>query len=151
MSKARDSETIFYQSLLIYRTTPLECGVSPAQLLIGPRLRSNLPIQNDLLKTKEANTVKKIKEQQKAKQKFYYDRGTKNLPELQAGDQVRFKDKTNTWTKVLSEVQPRSYTIQTEEGALLRHNQRDLLKETPTIEQRFEAAEQPHHTPETLT
>lgn len=99
MGKARDSDTDFYQSLLVYRTTPLECGVSPAQLLMGRRLRSNLPIQTDLLKTNEGNSVKKFKEQQKTKQKFYYDRGTKNLPELHAGDQVRFKDKTNTCSK----------------------------------------------------
>ena len=65
MGKARDSDTDFYQSLLVYRTTPLECGVSPAQLLMGWCLRSNLPIQNDLLKTKEGNSVKKFKEKQK--------------------------------------------------------------------------------------
>lgn len=96
--------------------------------------------------------MKEFKEQQKAKQKFYYDRGTKNLPELLVGDHVRFKHKTNTWTQkanVLSEVQPRSYTIQTEDGALLRRNRRDLLKEPASEEQRFEAAEQSHRMFET--
>ncbi len=68
MYKEKDSGTDFYQSLLVYRTTPLECGVSPAQLLMGRRLRSNLPIQENLLKTKEGNRVKEFKEQQKAKQ-----------------------------------------------------------------------------------
>lgn len=39
--------------------------------------------------------MKKFKEQQKARKKIYYDRGTRNLPELHSGDQMRFKDKTN--------------------------------------------------------
>lgn len=52
MYKAADSGTDFYRSLLVYRTTPLECGMSPAQLLMGRLLRSNLPIPENLLKTK---------------------------------------------------------------------------------------------------
>uniref|UniRef100_A0A8P4K6X5 Integrase catalytic domain-containing protein n=1 Tax=Dicentrarchus labrax TaxID=13489 RepID=A0A8P4K6X5_DICLA len=149
MCKAKDSGTDFSQSLLVYRTTPLECGMSLAQLLMGRRLRSNLPIQENLLKTEEGNRVKVFKEQQKAKQKFYYDKGTQNLPELHAGDQVRFKDKTNTWAQkatVLSEIQPRSYTIQTEDGAVLRQNRRHLLKGPATAaQQRTDAEEQPQH------
>lgn len=144
MSKARDSETDFYHSLLVYCTTPLECGVS-AQLLMGRRLRSNLPIHNELLKPKEGNSVKGFKEQQKAKQKFYYDRGTKNLPELQAGDQMRFKDKTNIWiqkAKVLSKVQPRSYIIQTEEGAFPRRNHRIFSKNLQWVNQGLKLLEQ---------
>uniref|UniRef100_A0A3Q4GPK8 Integrase catalytic domain-containing protein n=1 Tax=Neolamprologus brichardi TaxID=32507 RepID=A0A3Q4GPK8_NEOBR len=144
MSKARDSGADFYQSLLVYRTTPLECGMSPAQLLMGRHLRSNLPIQDNLLKTKDGNT----------KKKFYYDKGTKNLPELHAGDQVRFKDKTSTWAQkatVLKKDQPRSYIIQTKDGAMLRRNRRDLLKGPVVVEQRLEAAEQPQHTHETLS
>uniref|UniRef100_A0A3B4B6M1 Integrase catalytic domain-containing protein n=1 Tax=Periophthalmus magnuspinnatus TaxID=409849 RepID=A0A3B4B6M1_9GOBI len=78
LAKAKDSRTDYYQSLLVYRTTPLECGMSPARLLMGRRLRSNLPIQESLLKTKEGGKVKRYKEEQKAKQKLYYDRGTQN-------------------------------------------------------------------------
>jgi transposase InsO family protein len=53
LCKAKDIGADFYQSLLVYSTTPLGCGISPAQLLMGRRLRSNLPIQENLLKTKE--------------------------------------------------------------------------------------------------
>lgn len=144
--KAKDSGTDYYQSLLVYRTTPLECGMSPARLLMGRRLRSNLPIQEKLLKTKEGEKVKRYKEQQKSKQKFYYDRGTQNLPELHTGDQVRLKDNTNTWAQkatVLNEVQPRSYNIQTEDGAVLRRNRRDILGPAKADQRSDEAAEQP--------
>ena len=105
LCKAKDIGADFYQSLLVYSTTPLGCGISPAQLLMGRRLRSNL------LKTKEGGKVQRFKEQQKAKQKFYYDKGTQNLPELHTGDYVRLKDKTNTWSQkatVINEVHPRS-------------------------------------------
>ncbi|KAL7858896.1 hypothetical protein SRHO_G00140430 [Serrasalmus rhombeus] len=146
--KAKDSGTDYYQSLLVYRTMPLECGMSPARLLMGRRLRSNLPIQEKLLKTKEGEKVKRYKEQQKAKQKFYYDRGTQNLPELHTGDKVRLKDKANTWSQkatVLKEIQPRSYNIQTEDGTVLRRNRRDILGPAKADQQSDEAAEQHQH------
>ncbi|KYN15068.1 Uncharacterized protein K02A2.6 [Trachymyrmex cornetzi] len=33
------------QGLLVYRATPLESGVSPAELLMGRKLRSNIPVR----------------------------------------------------------------------------------------------------------
>lgn len=144
MHKATDSGSDFYQSLLIYRTTPLDCGMSPSQLLMGRRLRSNLPMSECLLSTKEGEKVKEFKSRQKEKQKFYYDRGTKDLPELHPGDKVRFKDGTSTWAQkgtVLRKVQPRSYRIRTEDGAVLRRNRRDLLTTPVTVNQGTDAAE----------
>lgn len=143
MYKAKDSGADFYQSLLVYRSTPLECGRSPAHLLMGRRLRSNLPI---LLKMQEGEVKRIYKEQQKAKQKFYYDRGTQILPELHTGDQVRIKDKTDTGKQkatVLCKVQPRSYAIRTEEQtAVLRRNRRDLMGPAAAVE-KADATEQP--------
>uniref|UniRef100_A0A3Q2Z869 Gypsy retrotransposon integrase-like protein 1 n=2 Tax=Hippocampus comes TaxID=109280 RepID=A0A3Q2Z869_HIPCM len=160
MHKAADSGTDFYRSLLVYRTTPLECGMSPAQLLMGRVLRSNLPVPENMLRTWEGEQVRVFKEQQKQKQKFYYDRGTRNLPELHTGDPVRYKDKTDTWSRkgtVLCQVQPRSYTVQTEEGAVLRRNRRDLLKDpalesqgTETVEGPNTAQSPPTETPQIL-
>uniref|UniRef100_A0A3Q2Z5L4 Integrase catalytic domain-containing protein n=1 Tax=Hippocampus comes TaxID=109280 RepID=A0A3Q2Z5L4_HIPCM len=147
MYKAADSGTYFYRSLLVYRTTPLECGMSPAQLLMGRVLRSNLPIPENLLKTKEAEKIRMLKEQQKQKQKFYHDRGTPNLPELHNGDPVRYKDKTDTWSQkgtVLCQVQSWSYSVQIEEGAVRRRNRRDLLKEPALASQGTETVEGPN-------
>ncbi len=62
---------------------------------------------------------------------------------------MRHKDKPNTWAQkatVLSEIQPRSYTIQTEDSVVLRRNHRDLLKGPATAEKRTDAAEQHQHT-----
>lgn len=60
------------------------------------------------------------------------------------------KDKINTWeqkAKILEEVKPRSYTIQTEDGAILRRNRRDLLGPETTAS-RTDATEQVQHTQE---
>lgn len=130
--------------LLAYRSTPLECGNSPACLLMGRRLRSNLPISEDLLLTKGNEKVKKFKEQQKAKQKVYYDRGTYHLPELCAGEEVRFKDRTNTWNQkgiVLEQIQPRSYNIETAGGVVFRRNRQHLLKDLSTESEQPEKTE----------
>uniref|UniRef100_A0A3Q3KU62 Uncharacterized protein n=1 Tax=Mastacembelus armatus TaxID=205130 RepID=A0A3Q3KU62_9TELE len=91
--------------------------VEKSQLLTG---RSNPPIYENLLKTSEGETVRKVKEQQKIKQKH-------------AGN--RMNDKASTWAQnatVKSEVHARSYTIQTEDGTILRRNRRDLLSPVTT-------------------
>jgi len=60
MKKAQDRED-FQSSLLIYRNAPLQNGLSPAQMLMGRRIRSNLPVNEDLLTPKSAHKVRKVK------------------------------------------------------------------------------------------
>ena len=45
------------KNLLIYRTTPLQIGKSPAELLMNRKFRSNLPINGDLLTPYTAKEV----------------------------------------------------------------------------------------------
>ncbi|KAK0144843.1 hypothetical protein N1851_016584 [Merluccius polli] len=44
MKKADDGNEDFHKSLLIYRSAPLQNGRSPAQMLMGRRIRTNLPM-----------------------------------------------------------------------------------------------------------
>lgn len=74
--------------------------------------------------------------------------GTWNLPELHTGDYVRLKDKTSMWAQkatILNEVQPRSYNIQIEDGAVLRQNQCDIMGQAKADQRTDDAAEQPQH------
>ncbi|XP_055731765.1 metaxin-1-like [Salvelinus fontinalis] len=49
MKKAHDGKEDFLKNLMIYRSAPLQNGLSPAQMLMGRRIRTNLPIHEDLL------------------------------------------------------------------------------------------------------
>ena len=49
LRKAKDSKQDPYLLFLEYRNTPLECGFSPAQLLMSRRTRSVVPITDKLL------------------------------------------------------------------------------------------------------
>ena len=62
-----------HMALLDYRTTPLECGLSPAQLCMSRRPRNSLPIAKELLKPRlyNAQEIKKTLDSEKTKQKEY--------------------------------------------------------------------------------
>lgn len=126
-SQTNDS---FQKSLLIYRSAPSQNGLSRAQMLMGRRIRSNLPVCEDLLTPEGASRIKNSKEGQKEKQRQLHDRKAKHLPMLKPGDVVRLRDcSAGTWQKtrqVQEEVAARSCRIQVDSGLLLRRNRVDL-------------------------
>lgn len=130
MNKAGDGKEDFHHSLMIYRSAPLQNGLSPAQMLMGRRIRTNLPIHEDLLTPKGALKVKMDKEKEKQKQKQQHDVKAKQLRDLKPGEHVRIRDHvTGIWNmhgSVQREVAPRSYEVQTEHGGSLRRNRVDL-------------------------
>lgn len=76
-------------ALLDYRTTPLpDIELSPAQLLMGRRLRNKLPMMASLLQPASNNQqeVSRYLEKTKVAQKKYHDRhASKDMKELQPG------------------------------------------------------------------
>ena len=76
-----------YLSLLSYRSTPLTwCGLSPAELLMGRQIRSNLPQTSDAFKPQwpYLSDFRQSNRKLKAKQKANYDsrHGTRPLAEI---------------------------------------------------------------------
>ena len=67
--KCIDTHEDIYKALLAYRSTPLTCGKSPAQLLMGRRLKGTLLVSSQLLKTDHDSAIVDGKLQDKLKKK----------------------------------------------------------------------------------
>ena len=122
-------------ALLDYRTTPLpDIDLSPAQLLMGRRLRNKLPMMEGLLQPASHNQqeISRYLEKTKESQKKYHDRhASKDMKELQPGTKVRMQPWTNSkvWkpaTVVKHHHTPRSYVVQAEDGRKYRRNRQHL-------------------------
>ena len=119
-------------ALLTYRTTPLDIGLSPSQLLMSRRLRSNLPSVIDSLKPINQN-VDKVREKLQLshdKSKVYHDRSAYPLRPLDPGDSVRVQLFDKKWTPavVTESLGNRSYSVKTSNGTIYRRNRKFLLK-----------------------
>ena len=128
--KAKEGNEDPLRALLIYRSSPLECGKSPSELLMGRTLRSNLPIAISTSQQTSQQLDNNHKVQAQEKQEKYYNRNTKPLSTLHPGDSVRIRiPNQSTWSEkgtVVKAVSPRSYIIDTDNGNL-RRNRRHLL------------------------
>ena len=122
-------------ALLDYRTTPLpDIDLSPAQLLMGRRLRNKLPMMEGLLQPASNNQqeISRYLDKTKESQKKYHDRhASKDMEELQPGTKVRMQPwtKSKVWkpaTVVKHHHTPRSYVVEAEDGRKYRRNRRHL-------------------------
>ena len=90
MKKAKKVGSDVYLALLDYRNTPTQgLNTSPAQRLMSRRTKTLLPTTDKLLQPEVAQDQQSKLMASKARQAKYYNRGAKNLPELNRGDVVR--------------------------------------------------------------
>ena len=90
--KANEAGSDEYLALLEFRNTPVTgLSESPAQLSMGRRLRSSLPMISSTLKPTSADHVKEKLMEWQVRQKGYYDRSSKVLLPLKPKDSVRYK------------------------------------------------------------
>ena len=119
-----------YLALLAYRSTPLQNGFSPSELLMSRKLRTNVPISRSQRQPKlvDASALENKDQTLKAKQKRHFDRhhGVRELSALDYGDVV-WIPKSETEAIVGRQVAPRSYEIVTSNGAATRRNRQDMI------------------------
>ncbi len=134
ISRAMESKQDVNLAILSYRNTPQSDGLSPAQKFLGRRTRTMLPTTSHLMKPQaiDGETMKMMRRLQNAKQTVYYDRYSKDLEDLEEGDQVRIKPFVlgqKYWNKgtVNKKLDERSYEIETDNG-ILRRNRVHLKK-----------------------
>ena len=123
-------------ALMCYRATPCTTtGVSPAELLMGRKIKTTLPTLEKNLQPRWPNlkAVRNKDAKEKEKQAFYFNlrHGAKTLPSLKPGDPVLVKlDHQHAWRTPAviagDSSTPRSYVIETQQGATLRRNRRHL-------------------------
>ena len=121
-----------YLALLAYRSTPLPwCGLSPAQLLMGRSLRTDIP-QLPATLTPEWTYLPDFREKdqrEKQKQKANFDQRhrVRDLPDLSANEPVWVHTQNRTYPGrvITSANAPRSYVIGTPSGDV-RRNQAHL-------------------------
>lgn len=147
LKKARDP----YRALLAYRATPLSSGYSPAQLLMGRRLRTPLPTFPEALRPElpdlQALQRKEREQREKGARHFNLRHGARDLPELSPGDSVWISDARTEGTVISKHHSPRSYLVDGPQGTLRRN--RLHLVPMPTSEPRSEAPQETF--PETVS
>lgn len=118
------------KALLVYRNTPIDgINLSPAQMFMGRRLKTGLPIATELLKPENPGKVKKKLKSRQQKQKLYHDkRSSKELKSLSQGQKVAvLHDKKWVPGTIVEKHQtPRSYVVETPSGTKLRRNRRHI-------------------------
>lgn len=132
-----------YRALLAYRATPLSNGYSPAELLMGRRLRTTLPVLPERLQPALPDLrdlQRKEREKRRADAQHYNSRHrARDLGKLSPGDDVWITDTAEPGTVTSAHGTPRSYLIAGSQGTL-RRNRSHLI---PMPEQRSECEQQP--------
>ncbi len=127
-----------YLALLAYRATPLQNGYSPAQLLMGRRLRTTVPILPALLDPAlpdgDAVLLKEKERKMKDAQRYNLRHRAQNLNRLTPGQGVWVTDQRAAGAVIGSHTTPRSYLVEGPHG-IIRRNRRHLIAMQPSPEQ----------------
>uniref|UniRef100_A0A803K1S1 Integrase catalytic domain-containing protein n=1 Tax=Xenopus tropicalis TaxID=8364 RepID=A0A803K1S1_XENTR len=125
-------------ALLSLRNTPVTgMKYSPAQLLMGRVLRSNLPASASVLKPNVPQNVYSHLQRHQANQKRYYDFRARSLNPFQRGDRVRMETTQGWQPAIVQKVrdEPRSYDVVTPQGKRYRRNRRHLRPDKVPMQQ----------------
>ncbi|XP_028418586.1 uncharacterized protein K02A2.6-like [Dendronephthya gigantea] len=105
------------KAMLAYRSTPLASGYSPAELLMGRKIKSTIPIMTQQLTPQLPNQelFKAKEEEYRLKQKKNFDNrhNARTMKPLTSGTTVYVTDMNCTGTVIKTSNKPRSYLVDT--------------------------------------
>ena len=128
----------FAMGMLELRNTPRKEGRSPAQILFGHPLRSNVPAHHSAFAKEHQEAMeecdrKRMINQEKAD--LRYNRSAKPLPEFKMGDHVNIQHhKTGLWDKngiIVGVGKKRDYMIKLNSGRIYWRNRRFIRSHHP--------------------
>ena len=129
--KLLEHSTDPYRALLSYRATPLPwCGLSPAELLMGRKIRTDIPqVKNHFVpKWEHIQNFRTLDQQYKQTQKENYNRRhrVRTLPELPENQAVWVGIRGQSGPQIPRQIScpastPRSYIVETSSGELRRN------------------------------
>ncbi|XP_064462835.1 uncharacterized protein K02A2.6-like [Ornithodoros turicata] len=127
LRKAKDP----HLALLNYRDTSGVTGFSPAQLLMGRRLRTRVPKTENQLRAqwpkREEVAGRDEPYKWKKAQDFNRHHQARELPPLRTGQQVWVRPEQVRATVLSPAQRPRSFVVETERDAILQRNRRHLV------------------------
>jgi len=130
IKKCNENKDDIQAGLIAIRNTPLQCGSSPAQLLLGRPLQEHLP---GLYNTNNQAKFKRNLQKERSKQVNYHDKHSKvntTSNDYRKGQKVRVQDhRSHEWSKtgvIIDKVAPRSYNIKINDGITLRRNSKHI-------------------------
>lgn len=126
LKKAIEAKEDFWYSLLHQRNTPNSKGSSPAKRLLSRNTRSGLPSVDSSYLPNVIQMVPEIIERKKKEAKHYYDKKTRNYPDLKIGQPVMVQvhpDKNSIWTpgRVKDKVFDRAYVVEANDSTYRRN------------------------------
>ena len=128
-----------YIAFLNYRAAPLQQGSSPAELLMGPKLRTRIPTlpSQHVPCLPDATQFHQADTRLKLRQKEDFDRRhrARPLPPLPPGQQVWVKTPQTVEAEVVTNPSPspRSCQVQTNTGTRTRRNRHHLSRKDQTV------------------
>ena len=148
LKKATACKQNINMALLCLRTTPIDSELpSPAELLCGRKVQSNLPLVIRNTSTRKEQTYQRLQERQ-SQQKAYHDQTAHDLKPLRPSQHVMIQD-ANTLAWMPARVkecctEPRSYVVVTPNGRELRRNRRHIRDIEP-VKKRVRFDETPQY------
>lgn len=137
LEKAKASGEDPYLAILEYRNSPVDHHVSPAQMLMSRMLRSTVPMtpaQRQPKVVPQQDVLYHRRKEQSVQQK-YYDRGSKPMSTMKAGDPVRMQWNDRWRPAIVTErVGDRSYNVRALDayGGEYRRNRVHLRERVPS-------------------